>query len=128
MTELHGRDLSNIISERNLKKNARKMRKFRDHLTKLHNKSSQLQVNLRVHRDNIVEETFHQLKIVESLKGYLSIFFEGENGLDAGGLMREWFSTITKSILTEKSNNKLFVEYDGLYHPNLCCKSNKHLE
>ncbi|GMF20605.1 unnamed protein product [Phytophthora fragariaefolia] len=47
----------------------------------------------------------------DALHAYLKITFEGEPGIDAGGLLREWFGIVCKQIFSEKMG--LFVPTKG---------------
>lgn len=49
----------------------------------------------------------------QTLTGRLSIKYEGESGLDYGGMSREWFLGLSKEIL-ENEEQKLFVLSGGL--------------
>ncbi|KAF1330888.1 Hect e3 ubiquitin ligase, partial [Globisporangium splendens] len=66
-----------------------------------------------VTRENLVQETLTRLTTAspEALHTYLKITFAGEPGIDAGGLLREWFGIICKEIFSEKMG--LFVPTKG---------------
>lgn len=73
-----------------------------------------------VRRDNILEDSF---KIIMSLTpseflGHISVNFDGERGIDAGGLLRDWFTNLTKALFNE--NYALFVssKVHGTFLPN----------
>lgn len=44
-------------------------------------------------RDRLFEDTFHQLRTrtPEEMRLKLSVSFAGEEGIDAGGVSREWY-------------------------------------
>lgn len=79
-----------------------------------------LQVNVR--RDTIFLDSFRSLyfKKPEEFKyGKLNVRFQGEEGVDAGGLTREWFQVLVQQIFNP--NYALFnpMASDRLtYHPN----------
>ena len=53
------------------------------------------------------------------MKGKLSIQFTGEEGMDAGGVSREWFATLAKEMFNP--NYALFTPAGGkasTFHPN----------
>ena len=58
--------------------------------------------DLAVHvcRDNVFEDSFGELhrRTLEEWKNRFYIVFEGEEGQDAGGLLREWYVIISKEI------------------------------
>jgi hypothetical protein len=67
---------------------------------------------LFVNRDNILEESMIQFAFIDPFKE-LKIHFIGEISNDAGGLIREWFTVISKAILSlglfERANSDNFA-------------------
>ena len=63
-----------------------------------------------LNRENILEESINQTKEINIYKEW-KINFVGETNLDAGGIMREWFTTLFKKL--EGDNLKLFVKSDN---------------
>jgi E3 ubiquitin ligase SMURF1/2 len=61
----------------------------------------------------ILEESVNKLTLLtpKELHSYLKITFDGEPGIDAGGLLREWFGLVCKEIFSEKLG--LFVPTKG---------------
>eukprot|EP00743_Colponemidia_sp_Colp-15_P003757 GILK01004053.1.p1 GENE.GILK01004053.1~~GILK01004053.1.p1 ORF type:complete len:1970 (+),score=455.64 GILK01004053.1:306-6215(+) len=57
-------------------------------------------IRLQVRRDNVFMDSFYQLRIrtAEEMKGRLGVQFQGEEGIDAGGLTREWFMILSRQI------------------------------
>jgi hypothetical protein len=57
-------------------------------------------LHLQLRRDNVFEDSFHQLRgrTAQELQGKLRVTFHGEEGIDAGGLSREWFCVIAREI------------------------------
>lgn len=55
---------------------------------------------LRIRRANVFEDSFRDLhrRPAEDWKARFYIMFEGEEGQDAGGLLREWYSIISREI------------------------------
>jgi len=87
-----------------------------------------LRINVR--RDHIFVDSFYQLRQrePEELKEKLSIRFQGEEGVDAGGLTREWFSVLSKEMLNP--NYALFNQCADktTYQPNAASHINsEHL-
>ncbi|KAH9385126.1 E3 ubiquitin-protein ligase HUWE1 [Nematocida major] len=81
-----------------------------------HQKST---VQLMVQRGTVFEDTFHQLmrlpgKQVQHAK--FNIKFVGEDGVDAGGLTREWYSELGKEMFNP--NYALFTPIGASYQPN----------
>ncbi|KNE60235.1 hypothetical protein AMAG_05647 [Allomyces macrogynus ATCC 38327] len=58
-------------------------------------------INLNLRRQNVFEQSYQQMQHLsgEELKnGKLNVRFYGEEGVDAGGLTREWFSVLARQI------------------------------
>ncbi|KAE8906373.1 hypothetical protein PF005_g5135 [Phytophthora fragariae] len=67
---------------------------------------------LTVTRERIIEQSLQLAEAApDALHAYLKITFEGEPGIDAGGLLREWFGIVCKQIFSEKMG--LFVPTKG---------------
>ncbi len=58
-------------------------------------------VRLQVRRSHILEDTFVQFSRVttDNLRGRISVSFQGEEGIDAGGLTREWYLLLSKAMM-----------------------------
>ncbi|CAF0974051.1 unnamed protein product [Adineta ricciae] len=67
---------------------------------------------LHVNRNTIVEDTIKQLdKYKETdFKKPLQVFFQNEEGLDAGGIRKEFFLLLTKAILNPQYGMFIFYE------------------
>ncbi|XP_060115785.1 E3 ubiquitin-protein ligase NEDD4 [Heteronotia binoei] len=64
---------------------------------------------LKLHRSNILEDSYRRIvsvKKAECLKARLWVEFEGEKGLDYGGVAREWFFLLSR---------EMFNPYYGLF-------------
>lgn len=77
-------------------------------------------MHLSVRRSRIFEDSFHQLRMRrdEEMLQRLSVTFHGEEGIDAGGLTREWFTVLAREIFNP--NYALFTAAnDGAtFQPN----------
>eukprot|EP01041_Mallomonas_annulata_P000793 gene793-1538_t len=77
-------------------------------------------ISLQVRRDSVFEDSFHQLRMrtADELRGRLSVSFHGEEGVDAGGLTREWYLVLSREIFNP--NYALFTAAaDGAtFQPN----------
>ncbi len=51
-------------------------------------------IRIKVHRNAIFEESYNQLhhRTADEMRGRISVTFYGEEGIDAGGLLREWYT------------------------------------
>jgi hypothetical protein len=66
-------------------------------------------LEIPIRRDNLLEDSFQfvsRIKNVEHLKARLYVKFAGEDGLDYGGLAREWFYLLS---------HEMFNPYYGLF-------------
>lgn len=57
-------------------------------------------MTLRIRRKEIFLDSFHHFnkKRTEELKGQLHIEFIGEEGVDAGGVTREWYMVLSREV------------------------------
>ena len=57
-------------------------------------------LRVSVRRENCMEDSFEQLRFKkpDELRGRLHVTFSGEEGIDAGGLTREWYSVLAKDV------------------------------
>jgi E3 ubiquitin-protein ligase HUWE1 len=102
------------------------LRRLRQHSTRRHGS-----LRLSVPRQQVFEYSYHQLRIrsAEEMRGRLHITFHGEEGIDAGGLTREWYSILAREIFN--ANYALFnAAVDGVtFQPNPLSKVNPdHLQ
>jgi len=103
-------------------------RKYFNHQLSLYRRNSQLvnsipshSLHLHVRREYVFEDSYDQLRgrsKDEILLGRLQVTFNNEQGIDAGGLTREWFSVLSKEIFNP--NYALFTSaLDGAtFQPN----------
>ncbi|TMS38017.1 hypothetical protein L596_004833 [Steinernema carpocapsae] len=70
-------------------------------------------VGIRIRRSHLFSDSFRELFRLRSndWKSRFYVVFEGEEGQDAGGLLREWFSVITREIFNP--NYALFSAAPG---------------
>ncbi|KAI1765873.1 hypothetical protein GGR53DRAFT_247606 [Hypoxylon sp. FL1150] len=79
-------------------------------------------LQLQVRRDQVFHDSFKSLyfKTGDEMKfGKLSIRFHGEEGVDAGGVTREWFQVLARQMFN--ANYALFVPVSSdrtTFHPN----------
>jgi E3 ubiquitin-protein ligase HUWE1 len=88
-------------------------------------------VHLQIRRNRVFEDTYLQLRsrTADDLRGRLQVNFTGEEGVDAGGLTREWYMILSREIFNP--NYALFtVAADGAtFQPNpLSTINNNHLD
>ncbi|KAK9833876.1 hypothetical protein WJX74_008569 [Apatococcus lobatus] len=78
-----------------------------------------LRINVR--REHVFEDSFHQLRMKPpgEMRAKLSVQFHGEEGIDAGGVSREWYSVMAREIFNP--NISLFIplpEGGTTFQPN----------
>ena len=65
---------------------------------------------MEINRNDLIKESIEKIDKVNLFKE-LKIIFQGEEGLDAGGLFREWFTICFKALESDKM--KLFIISDS---------------
>ena len=77
-----------------------KRRYFRTELERLDEGIRREDLAVHVRRDTVFEESYRELyrRSAEEWKNRFYIVFEGEEGQDAGGLLREWYVIISREI------------------------------
>lgn len=89
-------------------------------------------IRLRVRRSEIFMDSYHQLRMRsgEEMRAKIQVQFQGEEGIDAGGVGKEWYTALAKEIFNP--NYALFVQAGGkacTYHPNTMSYVNRdHLQ
>ncbi|MCO5577516.1 hypothetical protein L7F22_031347 [Adiantum nelumboides] len=73
-----------------------------------------------VRRPYVLEDSYNQLRMrtVEELKGRLTVQFQGEEGIDAGGLTREWYQILSRVIFDKGALLFTTVGNDSTFQPN----------
>ena len=79
-------------------------------------------LRIRVRRDQVFQDSYHQLRMrsAAEMKGRLHVQFIGEEGIDAGGVTREWYALLARKIFD--ANHALFVKSaakSATYQPNV---------
>ncbi|KAI8322938.1 HECT-domain-containing protein [Martensiomyces pterosporus] len=73
---------------------------FQNYHSRVSNPSHQPHLKLLIRRRCLVEDSLHQLATREQdLKKRLKIEFVGEEGVDAGGLAKEWFMLLVRELM-----------------------------
>jgi E3 ubiquitin-protein ligase HUWE1 len=76
-------------------------------------------LRITVRRDTVFEDSFHAFEShrPEELRGKLTVRFNGEEGIDAGGVTREWYQVISRELFNP--DYALFKSSDeGAFQPN----------
>lgn len=77
-----------------------KRRYFRQELERMDEGVRRDDLGIHVRRDNVFEESFRELhrRGAEDWKNRFFVVFQDEEGQDAGGLLREWYTIISREI------------------------------
>ncbi|ONM32432.1 E3 ubiquitin-protein ligase UPL1 [Zea mays] len=77
-------------------------------------------VRISVRRSYILEDSYNQLRMrsPQDLKGRLTVHFQGEEGIDAGGLTREWYQSLSRVIFDKSALLFTTVGNDLTFQPN----------
>lgn len=91
------------------------VRRLRQHANRRHGS-----LRLHINRKNVLIDAYHQLRLrnADEMRGRLHITFRDEQGVDAGGLSREFFGILAKEIFNP--NYALFTstEDGSTFQPN----------
>lgn len=77
-------------------------------------------VRISVRRAYILEDSYNQLRMrsPQDLKGKLTVHFQGEEGIDAGGLTREWYQLLSRVIFDKGALLFTTVGNESTFQPN----------
>ncbi|OIW21958.1 hypothetical protein TanjilG_17727 [Lupinus angustifolius] len=77
-------------------------------------------LRISVRRAYVLEDSYNQLRIrsTQDLKGRLSLHFHGEEGMDAGGLTREWYQLLSRVIFDKGALLFTTVGSESTFQPN----------
>lgn len=77
-------------------------------------------LRISVRRAYILEDSYNQLRMRSTLdlKGRLTVHFQGEEGIDAGGLTREWYQLLSRVIFDKGALLFTTVGNESTFQPN----------
>ncbi|KAI3685937.1 hypothetical protein L1987_79606 [Smallanthus sonchifolius] len=83
-----------------------------------HHHHSGLRISVR--RAYILEDSYNQLRMrsTQDLKGRLTVHFQGEEGIDAGGLTREWYQLLSRVVFDKGALLFTTVGNESTFQPN----------
>lgn len=83
-----------------------------------HHPSAPLRISIR--RAYVLEDSYNQLRLrpTQDLKGRLTVQFQGEEGIDAGGLTREWYQLLSRVIFDKGALLFTNVGNAATFQPN----------
>eukprot|EP01018_Ginkgo_biloba_P030617 Gb_17424 [translate_table: standard] len=85
-----------------------------------HNSQNYNSIRISVRRAYILEDSYNQLRMraARDLKGRLTVHFQGEEGIDAGGLTREWYQLLSRVIFDKGALLFTTVGNESTFQPN----------
>merc|ERR1711871_203869 len=109
---------------------------FKGKLKKMKQNSSRMQGSLRiqVNRGRVLDDSFRKLRHckAEEMRKRVSISFTGEEGMDAGGLTREWYTVLAREIFDERVPLFTSMGSNVTFQPSalssLSCPDEDHLD
>ncbi|PON94002.1 Coatomer beta subunit [Trema orientale] len=77
-------------------------------------------LRISVRRAYVLEDSYNQLRMRpnQDLKGRLNVQFQGEEGIDAGGLTREWYQLLSRVIFDKGALLFTTVGNNATFQPN----------
>ncbi|KAI4388584.1 hypothetical protein MLD38_000898 [Melastoma candidum] len=77
-------------------------------------------LRISVRRAYILEDSYNQLRMrsAQELRGRLNVQFQGEEGIDAGGLTREWYQLLSRVIFDRGALLFTAVGNSATFQPN----------
>lgn len=93
---------------------------FRSKIKHHHDHHHHSHLRISVRRAYILEDSYNQLRMrtAQELKGRLTVHFQGEEGIDAGGLTREWYQLLSRVIFDKGALLFTTVGNDSTFQPN----------
>lgn len=93
---------------------------FRSRIRQQHEQHLSGPLRISVRRAYVLEDSYNQLRLRPSpdLKGRLNVQFQGEEGIDAGGLTREWYQLLSRVIFDKGALLFTTVGNNATFQPN----------
>ncbi|KAL8033396.1 hypothetical protein ABFX02_13G156500 [Erythranthe guttata] len=93
---------------------------FRSRIRQQHDQHLSGPLRISVRRAYILEDSYNQLRMRPSqdLKGRLNVHFQGEEGIDAGGLTREWYQLLSRVVFDKGALLFTTVGNNATFQPN----------
>ncbi|KAJ1697814.1 hypothetical protein LUZ63_006326 [Rhynchospora breviuscula] len=93
---------------------------FRSRIRQQHDNLVAGPVRISVRRAYVLEDSYNQLRLrrYQDLKGRLTVQFQGEEGIDAGGLTREWYQLLSRVIFDKGALLFTTVGNNASFQPN----------
>ncbi|XP_057529454.1 E3 ubiquitin-protein ligase UPL1 [Amaranthus tricolor] len=93
---------------------------FRSRIRQQHEQHLAGSLRISVRRAYVLEDSYNQLRMRsnQDLKGRLNVQFQGEEGIDAGGLTREWYQLLSRVIFDKGALLFTTVGNNATFQPN----------
>ncbi|GMN62344.1 hypothetical protein TIFTF001_031415 [Ficus carica] len=93
---------------------------FRSRIRQQHEQHLSGPLRISVRRAYVLDDSYNQLRMRPSqdLKGRLNVQFQGEEGIDAGGLTREWYQLLSRFIFDKGALLFTTVGNNATFQPN----------
>lgn len=93
---------------------------FRSRIRQQHEQHLAGPLRISVRRAYVLEDSYNQLRMRsnQDLKGRLNVQFQGEEGIDAGGLTREWYQLLSRVIFDKGALLFTTVGNNATFQPN----------
>ncbi|KAF8414274.1 hypothetical protein HHK36_002275 [Tetracentron sinense] len=93
---------------------------FRSRIRQQHEQHPSAPLRISVRRAYVLEDSYNQLRMRpnQDLKGRLTVQFQGEEGIDAGGLTREWYQLLSRVIFDKGALLFTTVGNNATFQPN----------
>lgn len=93
---------------------------FRSRIRQQHEQHLSGPLRISVRRAYVLEDSYNQLRMrpTADLKGRLNVHFQGEEGIDAGGLTREWYQLLSRVIFDKGALLFTTVGNNVTFQPN----------
>jgi E3 ubiquitin-protein ligase HUWE1 len=93
---------------------------FRSRIRQQHEQHRSGPLRISVRRAYVLEDSYNQLRMrpTQDLRGRLNVQFQGEEGIDAGGLTREWYQLLSRVVFDKGALLFTTVGNDVTFQPN----------
>nr|ACN25607.1 unknown [Zea mays] len=93
---------------------------FRSRIRQQHDQHLPAPLHISVRRAYVLDDSYNQLRLrrTQDLKGRLTVQFQGEEGIDAGGLTREWYQLLSRVIFDKGTLLFTTVGNNATFQPN----------
>ncbi|CAK7324495.1 unnamed protein product [Dovyalis caffra] len=93
---------------------------FRSRIRQQHDQHLSGPLRVSVRRAYVLEDSYNQLRMrpTQDLRGRLNVQFQGEEGIDAGGLTREWYQLLSRVVFDKGALLFTTVGNNVTFQPN----------